>query len=88
MRARQLAAAEQRANNAANRGIGNQAKVQQWQKRQEAIEEMEAKAGKSPQNNDNPLRVSTAGVTYVLVSSQLDDYIHIDLFDSLSKGFL
>ena len=58
MRSRQLVAAEQRASDSANRGIGNQAKVQEWQRRQETRDQIEAKGG-AVAANDNPLRVST-----------------------------
>ncbi|KAF2356110.1 Small VCP/p97-interacting protein [Trinorchestia longiramus] len=56
MRAKQLAAAEKRAQENASRGIGNQAKVQQWQKHQEDLEKREKALANTGNNDDNPLR--------------------------------
>ncbi|XP_018006664.1 uncharacterized protein LOC108664563 [Hyalella azteca] len=56
MRAKQLAAAEKRAQENASRGIGNQAKVQQWQKHQENLEKQEKAAAAAAGDRDNPLK--------------------------------
>ena len=55
MRARQLAAAEKRAAESAGRGIGNQAKVQQWEKQQQIQEQHEKNA--QMKGGDTALRV-------------------------------
>ena len=62
MRARQLAAAEKRASENASRGIGDKAKVEQWQKRKQAAEEQEQKiqaAGGTAGENALRVRLSS-----------------------------
>ncbi|KAA0199413.1 hypothetical protein HAZT_HAZT010528 [Hyalella azteca] len=64
MRAKQLAAAEKRAQENASRGIGNQAKVQQWQKHQENLEKQEKAAAAAAGDRDNPLKVMASELTW------------------------